>query len=178
MLCTPPAFILSQDQTLEKIISYLSSLSYNLFSSYSFLASFTLLSIYNSFDEICTLLFALYLSLVVQFSMTVCRLFRDSFVIIPHLLPFVNTFFKTFLSFFRGFLKLCSWSISLSPRGDLNILPLSPLFVNTFLQSFLDLVFCPKSTNTDFGFVQVAHTFPLLHISSALRVYLSWKTYI
>ena len=71
VLCTPPAFILSQDQTLEKIISYLSSLSYNLFSSYSFLASFTLLSIYNSFDEICTLLFALYLSLVVQFSMTV-----------------------------------------------------------------------------------------------------------
>ena len=49
--------------------------------------------------------FALYLSLVVQFSMTVRRLFRDSFVIIPHLLSFVNTFFKTFLSFFRGFFK-------------------------------------------------------------------------
>ena len=105
MLCTPPAFILSQDQTLEKIISYLSCLSYNLFSSYSFLASFTLLSIYNSFDEICTLLFALYLSLVVQFSMTVRCLFRDSFVIIPHLLYFVNTFFKTFFKFFSRFFK-------------------------------------------------------------------------
>ena len=49
-------------------------LSYNL-SSYFILASFTLLSIYNSIDEICTCFFALYLSLVVQFSMTVCCLF-------------------------------------------------------------------------------------------------------
>ena len=38
--------------------------------------------------------------------MTVRCLFRDSFVIIPHLLPFVNTFFKTFLSFFRGFFEV------------------------------------------------------------------------
>ena len=145
MLCTPPAFILSQDQTLEKIISYLSYLSYNLFSSYSFLASFTLLSIYNSFDEICTLLFALYLSLVVQFSMTVRRLFRDSFVIIPHLLPFVNTFFKTFLSFFRGFFKALLVKYFLVPSRR-------PQYSTTFAP------FCQYLFAKFFGFVNNAHT--------------------
>ena len=48
MLCTPPAFILSQDQTLEKFLSYPSFRSVTTFSSSSFVASFTLLSIYNS----------------------------------------------------------------------------------------------------------------------------------
>ena len=48
VLCTPPAFILSQDQTLENFISYTGLPAYDLLSSYSFLASFTLLSIYNS----------------------------------------------------------------------------------------------------------------------------------
>ena len=89
---------------LSKNLYHISaSLSYNL-SSYFILASFTLLSIYNSFDEICTCFFALYLSLVVQFSMTVCRLLRDDFVIISQPFLIVNTFFESFLSFFNFFL--------------------------------------------------------------------------
>ena len=50
--------------------------------------------------------------------------FRDSFVIISQPLPFVNTFFKSFLIFLKFFV------IRLSSRDDFNILPLLHQFVN------------------------------------------------
>ena len=109
-------------------------LSYNL-SSYFILASFTLLSIYNSFDEICTCFFALYLSLVVQFSMTVRCLFRDSFISIPQHLRIVNTFFEVF-SFFSNFF----FFFSCPSFEHLLILPLSPRFVKHFFHLFC--IFC------------------------------------
>ena len=105
MLCTPPAFILSQDQTLEKIISYLSCLSYNLFSSYSFLASFTLLSIYNSFDEICTLLLLCTYLLLFNFQWPFAVFFATALLLYHTCFPLSIPFLKLFLSFFRGFLK-------------------------------------------------------------------------
>ena len=144
MLCTPPAFILSQDQTLEKIISYLSCLSYNLFSSYSFLASFTLLSIYNSFDEICTLLFALYLSLVVQFSMTVRRLFSRRLCYYTTMLLHCQYFFEKFFKFFNFFYFLFKHS----SFERLTILPLYYPFVKHFFEIFLNL-----HTLTDFEYI-------------------------
>ena len=49
MLCTPPAFILSQDQTLEKIILPRSSRIVITFRAILILSFFYLLSIYNSY---------------------------------------------------------------------------------------------------------------------------------
>ena len=105
MLCTPPAFILSQDQTLEIIISYLGSPSYNL-SSYSFLASLTLLSIYNSYRR--DLVFRtsqcfVQSLLLFNFQWPFASLFplgRDSLSIIPHSTPFVKSFFWFSSTFF------------------------------------------------------------------------------
>ena len=86
------------------------SLGYNS-SSYFFLASFTLLSIYSLVLTRSALayFFALYFSLVVQFSMTKalflppCR--ADSLTIIPHHFSFVNTFFEIFFVFLKVFFK-------------------------------------------------------------------------
>ena len=125
MLCTPPAFILSQDQTLEKFISY-ASMTRTIFSSYSFLASFTLLSIYNSsltrsrishFAMLCTI------SLVVQFSMTVppsvgqldyyttitfvCQEFFWNFLKTFSKLPFAVCLPLGRLAYYTSFLGLC-----------------------------------------------------------------------
>ena len=111
MLCTPPAFILSQDQTLEIIISYLSLPSYNLFElfflSFSYFveyinswvsknSSLTRL-VFRTYNLLCTYL------LLFNFQWPLPSLFRDSLVIIPHSSLFVNTFFKLFSKFFSGF---------------------------------------------------------------------------
>ena len=111
MLCTPPAFILSQDQTLEIIISYLGLPSYNLFElfflSFSYFveyinswvsknSSLTRL-VFRTYNLLCTYL------LLFNFQWPLLSLFRDSLVIIPHSFPFVNTFFKLFSKFFSGF---------------------------------------------------------------------------
>ena len=53
-----------------------------------------------------TIFLALYFSLVVQFSMTVCRYLRSDFDIIPQSFPLVNTFFKSFFTFFDIFSRL------------------------------------------------------------------------
>ena len=102
MLCTPPAFILSQDQTLEIIILYLSlAAQLTIFRAIFILASLTCLSIYNSLTRfVFRTYYALYFSLVVQFSMTVRCLFFGSLSIIPHRSSLVNTFFQSFFEFF------------------------------------------------------------------------------
>ena len=118
MLCTPPAFILSQDQTLENIVylspSFLGAKSY----FRAFVALLLLLCLSSILNLNCsslhrTFVFALYLSLC-------CSIFNDrslgfrlasrlrsrgDLVIISHRLPFVNTFFESFLNFFRVFFK-------------------------------------------------------------------------
>ena len=48
-------------------------------------------------------LYALYFSLVVQFSRIMCRRLRDSLIIIPQPPCLVNTFLKSFLLFFKVF---------------------------------------------------------------------------
>ena len=80
-----------------------------------------------------------------------CSIFKDQrrphsdLVIIPHSLPFVNTFLKVFLKIFKFFLQNSVLTVRLV-RGApalaecLHIIPLSPPFVNTFFESFLD--FC------------------------------------
>ena len=101
VLCTPPAFILSQDQTLVLFLSYL-------------------LLTKGSFNKIEFYLFALYLfkefswfAQIVQF-VRCCSIFKvlpvrslaDSFNIIPHEDPFVNTFFSFFSLSFLRFLQI------------------------------------------------------------------------
>ena len=112
MLCTPPAFILSQDQTLEKIISQVPK---HLKPSRAIYLSFTfcLSSILNKLwrDQYCTCN-ALYFSLVVQFSMTIAVLLADSLTILPHHSGFVNTFFRFFLLFFKKSFK--AWFLASS----------------------------------------------------------------
>jgi len=61
---------------------------------------------------------------------------RDSLYIIPQTFPFVNTFFKSFLTFFKVFFKQ-SRSCGQSLFGDPYIIPQSFRFVNTFFKSFL-----------------------------------------
>ena len=109
MLCTPPAFILSQDQTLECLYLILPSRASSnlLFECYLSFSYFCLSCIFLSeifefrsrtYFYACTSLF------VVQFSMTVSLpRFRDSFVIISQTLLFVNRFLQTFLTFFQIF---------------------------------------------------------------------------
>ena len=113
MLCTPPAFILSQDQTLENIV-YLSPSSLGAKSYFrAFVALLLLLCLSSILNLNCsslhrTFVFALYLSLC-------CSIFNDrslgfrlasrlrsrgDLAIISHYFPLVNTFFKSFFNFF------------------------------------------------------------------------------
>ena len=112
MLCTPPAFILSQDQTLECLYLILpkkgqilirawllftfclSSISLRIF-------EFRSHTIHESLHVQC-----LYFPLVVQFSMTdfLLRSLRRS-TIISQWNPFVNTFFEIFFNFFQKTFK-------------------------------------------------------------------------
>ena len=156
MLCTPPAFILSQDQTLENIVylspSFLGAKSY----FRAFVALLLLLCLSSILNLNCsslhrTFVFALYLSLC-------CSIFNDrslgfrlasrlrsrgDLVIISHCLPFVNTFFESFFNFFRFF----SVPSETSFLGDSSyILSLSFYFVKTFLKVFTLLckIMCQK----------------------------------
>ena len=130
VLCTPPAFILSQDQTLENIVSYHRSPDAKIYSR-AFVALLLLFELYLTLFRIVRVYFALLCLLctslfVVQFSMTdptrlsprLCPRSRGDSIIISHCLPFVNTFFKTFLSFFRlfSFVSLVSPPLCLSAR--------------------------------------------------------------
>ena len=116
MLCTPPAFILSQDQTLEKwYIKCPQAL--NIFLSSLIALLLFVWVVFSKNCEICSCTYYMLCTslIVVQFSMTERslltaslpfgsrRLFRDSLSIISQRLRFVNPFFKSFLkTFFRG----------------------------------------------------------------------------
>ena len=144
MLCTPPAFILSQDQTLEIIvlkhrslcdpISLLSSLALSFF--YFLLSSILICK--NFRDPFQAFRFVL---------LSCCSIFKDHFgqplsradlSIIPHLIRFVNTFFKSFSGFFKVF---CEYFVGSSFWVSFNILPLFKEIVKHFFQfsSFLYL---------------------------------------
>ena len=74
VLCTPPALILSQDQTLEIILSYPSAkrAKINFELDCSFFTIFRVVFLFQNCRDISHLL-CFILSLVVQFSKTVCR---------------------------------------------------------------------------------------------------------
>ena len=110
VLCTPPAFILSQDQTLEIIVLkhrllcdpiLLSSLALSFF--YFCLSS---ILICKNFRDPFQAFLALYFSLVVQFSRIICHRFCGDLSIIPLSFRFVNTFCKSFFNFFQSFFKV------------------------------------------------------------------------
>ena len=113
MLCTPPAFILSQDQTLENIVSYhpkvLKSYS-RAFVALLLLLCLSSISQFELFEFTSHFVFALYFSLR-------CSIFNDRFVsaslfsrgdlnIISQRFSFVNTFFHFFCIFLFSFQTL------------------------------------------------------------------------
>ena len=110
VLCTPPAFILSQDQTLEIIVSkhgfcrdlifLLSSLALSFF--YFLLSSILILEFPRS---VSSFFLALYFSLVVQFSRIISAPAFAAARLLYHFLfplsiPFAKVF-STFLKFFQ-----------------------------------------------------------------------------
>ena len=117
------------------IISNPQRIGYNLSSSYSFLASFTLLSIYNSFDEIHThfILLCTYLLLFnFQWPSLSSRgqldYYTTSFLLCQYL----------FSNFFEFFSRSLRWGIFASAllSGSYILPPFSP-FVNTFFWFFV-----------------------------------------
>ena len=153
MLCTPPAFILSQDQTLEIIISYLGLPSYNLFElfflSFSYFVEYinSWVSLKNSsltrlvfrtYNLLCTYL------LLFNFQWPLLSLFRDSLVIIPHSLLFVNTFLKLFSKFFSGFWQSFKRCILPPSRTAFLFYHSSPFLSSIFWEFFSNCIFHQK----------------------------------
>ena len=100
------------------------------------------------FDEISIshLQFALYLSLVVQFSMTVALAFSRQPCYYTTLLSSCQYLFKTFFKFFLGVLTGVSCSLFACPLTDsFPILPLFSPFVKYFLRIFFKLYISPKT---------------------------------
>ena len=91
VLGTPPALVLSQDQTLIKSLS-----------SHSFL-SLTDLLFFSLFSTITLVIVPCTLVRLVQFSKVFVTqsLSSDNYISISQLLTYVNTFFETFLTFFH-----------------------------------------------------------------------------
>ena len=115
------------------------------------LSFFYLLSIYNSLTRFALRFFALYFSLVVQFSMTVCCLSRTAWLLY-HILFRLSS---TFLNFFQLFFKFFSVPLALNlgfpsknvilPQDSLPILPLLSPFVKTFWKKIRQrLIFIKK----------------------------------
>ena len=155
MLCTPPAFILSQDQTLECFVLSRSLERYNHLRAFSLLFYFYFVCVFSlEFVRVLlrTFVFALYFSqadslcFVVQFSMTgacsfpsgaVSVLRRLDYYITSH--PACQAFFQTFSDFFsRLFLRSrvrFVRSLSLFPTAPILYpfsSPLSTLFSHLF----------------------------------------------
>ena len=154
MLCTPPAFILSQDQTLECFVLSRSLKRYNHLRAFSLLFYFYFVCVFSlEFVRVLlrTFVFALYFSqadslcFVVQFSMTgacsfpsgaVSVLRRLDYYITSH--PACQAFFSNFFGlFFAPFLALPRPLRSLSQAlpDSSHIIPLFFPFVNTILLS-------------------------------------------
>ena len=115
VLCTPPAFILSQDQTLWWIVSQpdLPTRTETLITQSDRFAQLLLRASLNSkeFSE------SLYI-VVVQFSMSAPPApWGDSLTILSHPFPFVNPFFIFFSVIFRGFGNFTAWFRILPIRG-------------------------------------------------------------
>ena len=139
MLCTPPAFILSQDQTLEIIVlkhqglprwsNLLSSLALSFF--YFCLSSILILRI----SEIrFKLLFALYFSLVVQFSRIISPPLLRQLEYYTTFLRLCQYLSQKFFHLFSGFFKAEDLRQALLFGESLYILSQSLLFVNSFFQ--------------------------------------------
>ena len=112
MLCTPPAFILSQDQTLKQIVypppKWLDSVWAIYLSFFYFLElcySLFLTDLYSHLlNLLCTSIFCCSIvkfQSLTAFARAATRL-RESLSIIPQPFRFVKRFFKTFLSFFQA----------------------------------------------------------------------------
>ena len=82
----------------------------------------------------------------------------DSLYIIPQSFPFVNTFFKSFFTFFKVFFGTLR-AISLPSRTAYILYHFTPHFVNTFFESFFTLfIHLSIPFVYTFTFVQVAQT--------------------
>ena len=106
MLCTPPAFILSQDQTLKQIVylppKWLDSVWAIYLSFFYFLELCYSLFLTDLYSHL--LKFALYFYLLLfNCQVSIAHRLRESLSIIPQPFRFVKRFFKTFLSFFNLF---------------------------------------------------------------------------
>ena len=144
VLCTPPAFILSQDQTLENIVSYHRSPDAKTYSR-AFVALllfvWVVFLILNCSSLLRTFVFALYFSLR-------CSIFNDrfDFALAPSLVPALAAtrllyhtaftlsipFSKLFLSFFQAIPKI--------PLGRQLWYYITSLFLcQAFFETFLDL---------------------------------------
>ena len=121
VLCTPPAFILSQDQTLHKMkmswqMIIIADLSFALITFLCWVNKLWELSCISSvyWREFTLDTFVSRLSFsAVQFSKTMTRRLPrlppslwDSFNIIPHFTHFVNTFFQKKCTYYRHFFNI------------------------------------------------------------------------
>ena len=94
VLGTPPAFVLSQDQTLEFNLSAPLSAVAHFYSLGRVSFASVILDLSIGIDLACLLMH------YIVFKVLRCSVLRDSFVSISQLIRFVNTFFSLFLKFF------------------------------------------------------------------------------
>ena len=136
VLGTPPAFVLSQDQTLEFNLSVSLNTVAHFFRLVVFLFASVILDLSIGIDLACLLMH------YIVFKVLSPPLFCDSFCSIPQLLRFVNTFFSLFLKFFSPSISCVSFgfdaaiSLRASPILLLPFPLVNPLFVlfhNIFL---------------------------------------------
>ena len=121
VLGTPPAFILSQDQTLIKIIVCL-----KLILSLTDLLFFSLFSTTTSVVVPCTLV------RLVQFSKVFIALSSDNYISISLIYSLVNTFLNFFYLFLQIYFLIPTKSLinqQLKGKGNISLLPLPyPLY--------------------------------------------------
>ena len=129
VLGTPPAFILSQDQTLVK------SVCIGQESLLAILSLFTVLVCFQTVLKNFSLLriFLGLLSIVQLSRFFLCSVSSDSFYILSKALSFVKNFFNFFHFLFCG---------AFSQRVSSSIIPFRFIFVNCFLQFFQTFSTC------------------------------------
>ncbi len=131
VLSTPPAFILSQDQTLVKSVCIQFRIN--------ILANSSLLLLFGLFKTVLKNLllkeiFKGYCCLLFNYQGSFCVFSSDSFYILSKAFLFVKNFFN----FFKVFYLLYSFS-----RVSLDIIPFVLLNVNTFFQKVFHFSFEP-----------------------------------
>ena len=144
MLCTPPAFILSQDQTLYELLLNAPYEALILFCSAYFKFKRNQRVPYISCDTYVYNLLLCTLCCSVFNVRLAYPLSGDSFAIIPQVFPFVNRFFKLFSSFFA----VCPLAYRLPSR--LAYLTTVLFFCQPYFRKKINLIyifaFFPKST--------------------------------